>query len=136
MRLVRLTSAMKTDTPFVIVGDKDATLRLTHAAAQFVVILGNGVYADDGEQPGPSRAELERQEAEIQASAAPEKTGEDDSQPGDDADAAEEVKRPYGNSPKSAWVRYACQVDDKMTEERAEGMTKADLMSRYGERLL
>lgn len=50
----------------------------------------------------------------------------------DDGDAP---KRPYGNAPKSAWIRYACAVDPEMTEERGEGMTKADLMSKYGERL-
>lgn len=125
MRRVRLTQAMKMDTPFLIVGDKGDILHLPHPVAQFVTTLGNGIYVDGGEKPGPSRAELEEQEASIQAGTLT-KVGEETS---------EAPQRPYGNAPKSAWIRYACEVDDKMTPERAEAMTKADLMSRYGERL-
>jgi hypothetical protein len=133
MRLVKLTSAMKISEPFVIVGDKDAQLRLSHAAAQFVIAQGNGVYADGGEQPGPSRAALEQQETEIQQAGTLRQVGEETPPP-----SGELVKRPYGNAPKSAWVRYAVNGDHgqpPITQERAELMTKADLMSRYGERL-
>jgi hypothetical protein len=133
MRLVKLTCAMKTDSPFLIVGDKDAELRLSHAAAQFVVRGGNGVYIDGGEpKPEFTRAELEQQEEKIQAGNL-KQVGEETSQSADEP--PEEIKKPYGNAPKSAWVRYACSVDPSMTEERGESMTKADLMSRYGERL-
>lgn len=131
MRLVELTCAMKTSDPFVVVGDKGDRLRLTHGAAQFVVNGGNGVYADGGEKPGPTRAELEALEAkEAEVVGTLKKVGEYEV-----TSEVEEAKRPYGNAPKSAWVRYACAIDEKMTTERAEGMTKADLMSRYGERL-
>lgn len=139
MRRVCLLQAVKMDAPFVIVGDRDSVLHLPHSAAQFAVIQGLAIFADDGEEPGPTRAQLEQQEAEIQAATLP-KIGEDDDSPIKRAlDGVEEPpaepKRPYGNAPKSAWVRYACEVDENMTAERAEGMTKADLMSRYGERL-
>lgn len=132
MRRIKLTQAMKTEAP-TITGDTGAELRLPDYAAAFAVRLGNAVYVDEEPTVGPSRAELERREAEIQVGNL-KKLSEPSSQsePGEEP---EEVKRPYGNAPKSAWIRYACSVDDKMTEERGDGMTKADLMSRYGERL-
>lgn len=52
-----------------------------------------------------------------------------------DAETDDAPKRPYGNAPKSAWIRYGMSVDPELTEERGETMTKADLMSKYGERL-
>jgi hypothetical protein len=45
----------------------------------------------------------------------------------------EELKRPYGNRPKSEWIAYAVQQGHDPDE--ATGLTKADLMSLYGERL-
>ena len=129
---------MKMEQPFPIVGDKDATLRLTHPAAQLVIALGNGEYVDGGEDAGPSRADLEKAEAEIQAGTL-KKIGDPDSEGQapvfDTPDEPEVIKKPYGNAPKSAWARYACSIDKELTEERAELMTKADLMSKYGERL-
>lgn len=121
MRLVRLLCAMKTDN---VVGDKDAELRLPDYIAGGLVDRGNAVYLDAEPVPGPTRAELEAQEAaRLSKDAA------------DEPDEDEEVKRPYGNAPKSTWIRYACSVDPKMTQERGDGMTKADLMAKYGERL-
>ena len=104
-------------------------LSLPSYIANYAVTNGFGVYMDGEPQPGPSRAELERQEEKIAAGTLTQ-VGEETSQP-----EPEEVKKPYGNAPKSAWVRYAAAVDENMSEERAEGLTKADLMSRYGERL-
>lgn len=129
MRRVRLLCAIKTDEPRVV-GDAGDELRLPDYATTLHVRLGNMEYIDGGDDSGPPpppRAELERQEAERLAALQEPKT--------EPSDPAEPPKRPYGNAPKSAWVAYACAVDEKMTEERAEGMTKADLMSRYGERL-
>jgi hypothetical protein len=137
MRHVKLLCAMKTDAPFVIVGDKDAILRLTEPAAKFAVRQGNAVYLDDDEyQSRPTRAELEFEEAKTRNA---EQVRDTLDLPGEN----EEVKRPYGNAPKSAWIRYAVYADSKldpppanpMTTERGEGLTKADLMSKYGERL-
>lgn len=127
MRRVKLTSSMKTDEPHVIIGDKGDVLSLPDHVAHFVVTQNNGVYQDS--EPGPSRAELERHEDELTAAL----TSGADEVPADLK--PEDIQRPYSNAPKSAWVRYACQVDDALTEERAEDMTKADLISRYGERL-
>lgn len=131
MRRIQLTQAMKMDAPGApyIVGDKDATLTLPDYAAHFAVNMGNAKYLDSEPKLPPPRAQQERQEQEIGTLR---RMGEESSQPDSEP---EEVKKPYGNAPKSAWVRYACSVDDKMTEERAETLTKADLMSRYGERL-
>jgi hypothetical protein len=44
-----------------------------------------------------------------------------------------ELKKPYGNRPKAEWIAYAIQQGHDPDE--AEGSTKADLMSLYGERL-
>lgn len=128
MRKVKLLSAVKMDTPYIC-GDKDQELRLANYVAGFAVLHKLAVYTDAEPEPGPSRAVLEAQEEALrlkQAAVQEEKTEEGE---------PEEIKRPYGNAPKSAWIRYALSVDPKMTEERAEGMTKADLLSRYGERL-
>jgi hypothetical protein len=135
MRRVKLTSSVKMDTP-LIVGDKDDILFVPDHVAEFAIRQRLGIYLEDEPKQGPTRAELEQQEAEIEAGTL-KKIGEDDSQSDTDEEPAEpeEVKRPYGNAPKSAWARYAALVDPEMTEERAEGMTKADLLSRYGERL-
>jgi hypothetical protein len=122
MRLVKLTSAMKTEQPFLIVGDVGSILRLPHPAAQWIVAQGNAVYADGGEEVGPTRSELEVQESQREADSTPDV-------------GTEPPKKPWGNAPKSAWVNHAVAVDPNMTRERAENMTRADLMSRYGERL-
>src|ERR1700691_3865513 len=127
MRRVRLTHAMKMDDPLVV-GDTNQELRLPDYVAAMVVKLGNGVYLDGEPQLGPVRAEKEEKIAAGTLTQVSEESSQ--SEPAE----REEVKKPYGNAPKSAWVRYACAVDEKMSEERAEGMTKADLMSRYGER--
>jgi hypothetical protein len=158
MRRVKLTSAVKTDSPYVC-GDANDILLLDDYAAFFVVRQGLGEYYGPAPAPGPSRAELEAEEAQIAAGTLqaipisksqeaielPEKrtvvdpadlvSPEDRAEAEAEAAAESVPKRPYGNAPKSAWIRYACEVDPDMTPERAEGMTKADLMSRYGERL-
>jgi hypothetical protein len=130
MRKVRLLSAVKTDVPYIC-GDKDQELRLADYVATFVVLHKLAVYTDEEPVPGPSRAELEAQEAALKLKEADADVREEKAEEG----LKDEVKRPYGNAPKSAWVRYAVAVDDKMTEERATDMTKADLMSKFGERL-
>lgn len=49
------------------------------------------------------------------------------------ADDDIEIKRPYGNAAKSAWIEYG--VTQGGDEEELSGLTKAELQSRYGERL-
>lgn len=130
MRHVRLTSAVKVDTPYPICGDPKDVLYLPDHAAVTVIKQGWGEYHGPPPEPGPSRAELERREADE------ERERQEIVAEGGTPPEPEEVKRPYGNAPKSAWIRYAVSVDPELTEERAETWTKADLMSRYGERLL
>ena len=47
--------------------------------------------------------------------------------------AEPEMKRPYGNASKAAWIDWA--VHSGCDAEEAAGLTKTELMSRYGERL-
>jgi hypothetical protein len=153
MRRVKLLMAVKLDNPY-LVGDKGATLLLADYLADFAVRNKFGEYAGAPLEPGPARAELEAEEARIgtlKRLGEPQeipvaKRGDGDLIPEErtvidpaglvtDPGAHEPPKRPYGNAPKSAWIRYAVSVDPGMTEERGELMTKADLMSRYGARL-
>ena len=144
MRRVKLTNAVKMDSPHAITGDKGTELALSSAAAHFAVRNGLGEFiGEELETPGPTRAELEAREIEIvkreDGIEFPEqRTVIDPADLVSDEDRAEAEgppKRPYGNAPKSAWVRYAVSVDPDLTEERADTWTKADLMSRYGSRL-
>jgi hypothetical protein len=135
MQRVKLTSAVKSDDPFIVMGDAGDTLTLITPAAEWVVRQGNGEFVGgEIDKPGPSRAELEAAEAQ-HGTLKP--LGDDDKvvEPEDDDKVVEPPKKPYGNAPKSAWARYAADVDPEMTLERAEDMTKADLMSKYGSRL-
>lgn len=42
-------------------------------------------------------------------------------------------RRPYGNASKADWITWA--IYQGCPEDEAAGLTKAELMSRYGERL-
>jgi hypothetical protein len=57
---------------------------------------------------------------------------DEESKPAAD-EPAKEIKKPYGNQPKALWAEYA--VSKGHDPDEAAGMTKADLMSLYGERL-
>ena len=136
MRRVKLSCAMKMDEPR-IVGDKDAVIDLPDHAAQLVVKLGNGEYIGGDLEPIVTRAELEAEEharlTELDADGdSPMKRAVDGVE---EPPALEVPKRPYGNAPVAAWRRYAVAVDPELSEERAEDMKKAELMSRYGTRL-
>jgi hypothetical protein len=132
MQRVRLTCAVKHDSP-LIVGDKDDILTLSDAVAVFAIVNKFGVlHGGPIDNPGPTRAELEAAEAQHGTLKTLDEVRTEEDQPPTEP---EPVKRPYGNAPKSAWVRYAASVDPELSEERAEDMTKADLMSKYGTRL-
>lgn len=138
MRKVRLTSAVKLDSPPVCGDLNDEPILPTATAAWLVnnnlaVWVGPNIEIEPA-NPGPTRAQLEAEEAR-HGTLKP--LGSEDKvvEPEGDDKVVEPPKRPYGNAPKSAWVRYAAEVDPEMTEERAEDMTKADLMSKYGSRL-
>jgi hypothetical protein len=148
MRRVKFTTAVKMDRPY-IVADKGSELTLDDATADFAVHNKLGEYVGPPQEVGPTRAELEAQEAARLYKTA---TGQDWNDPGHEPDgqpvpevagvpeAPVEPKRPYGNAPKSAWADYAVKMSGikgcpAITIERAEEMSKADLMSRYGARL-
>jgi hypothetical protein len=128
---------MKTEDPFLIVGDANDTLTLTTPAAQWAVRMGNAEFIGDELEPIVTRAELEAEEharlTELDADGdSPMKRAVDGVE---EPPALEVPKRPYGNAPVTAWRRYAVAVDPELSEERAEDMKKAELMSRYGTRL-
>lgn len=131
MQRVKLTSAVKHDSPY-IVGDVNDILTLSAPVAVFAVANKYGVYYGDPiDDPGPTRAQLEAEEAQHGTLKTLDETRVEEDKPPE----PEVVKRPYGNAPKASWVRYAVSIDSELTEERAEDMTKADLMSKYGSRL-
>jgi hypothetical protein len=89
------------------------------------------VYADDGPQPAPvaepvlviepsalSDSDIDEQGPVLQADI-----------PGETA----EVKAPWTNAPKAAWVDWA--VHEGADPAQAASMTKNELIGRYGERL-
>jgi hypothetical protein len=65
--------------------------------------------------------------------------GVDDDDPGVDGEPDDDPpERPKPADPKQAWIDYAVSgapVADRIPEPQASGMSKADLMSRYGGRL-
>ena len=63
MQRVRLTCAVKHDSPY-IVGDEGDILTLSEPVAAFVLVNKFGVYHGGPiDNPGPTRAELEAEEA-------------------------------------------------------------------------
>ena len=46
-----------------------------------------------------------------------------------------ELKCPYTNAPKRAWIEYALSIDPELDQVAAMEMTKAQLQNKYGERL-
>lgn len=137
MRKIRLTSAVKMDSPYLCGDVNDEPIVDTHVAVfavrnKLAVWVGN----EEIEPPnaGPTRAELEAEEAKHGTLKRLDDEDKVVTEPGEDK-VVEPPKKPYGNAPKSAWVRYAVAIDGELSEERAEDMTKADLMSKYGSRL-
>lgn len=138
MRKVRLTSAVKLDSPPVCGDINDEPILPTPTAAFLVnnklaVWVGGNVEIEPP-NPGPTRAQLEAEEAKHGTLKRLDDEDKVVTEPDEDK-VVEPPKKPYGNAPKSAWVRYAVAIDGELSEERAEDMTKADLMSKYGSRL-
>jgi len=153
MRRVKFTSAVKMDRPYII-ADMNAELTLDDTTAAFAVHNKLGEYVGAPLEVGPTRAELEAQEEARIGTLKRLAEGPNDAtwnDPGSEPDGqpvpevagapnSPEPKRPYGNAPKSAWIKYAVDMSGirgcpEITIERAEEMSKADLMSRYGARL-
>jgi len=132
------------DDPYVIVGDANSVIQLHAAAADWAVTQKYAVYEGAQEIPVVQREPLIPDKpkvidpADLVSDPEAHQTPDDGFPPSGDGSLApkqEVPKRPYGNQPKSMWITYATAVDPDLTAERAEGMSKADLMSRYGERL-
>jgi hypothetical protein len=129
VRQVRIIQAVKTDHPFVIIGDVNDTLLLPEYEADWAVTQGYAAYTgitfeEAKEQNAQQVADILDVPREVSSQSEPEEPAE-----------PEPPKRPYGNAPKSSWVAYVVAVEPEMTVERAEGMSKADLMSGWGQRL-
>ena len=122
---------MKMDNP-PVVGDIGAKIYLPDIVAASVVVAGNGVYVDGDDHDLPDRLTHDLPGTLTHV-------GEETSQPEPEpeGESSEPPKRPYTNAPKSAWVEYASHpaTPKNISAERAEGMTKVDLISRYDERL-
>jgi hypothetical protein len=124
---VRIIQAVKTDSPYVITGDAGAIIDLPAPAADWAVTQQYAVY-EGGVIPAiPEVREVSSQpDPDSEGQATVFDTPDEEPEP---------PKRPYGNAPKSAWVAYAIAVRPELTQERAEGMSKADLMGEFGQRL-
>jgi hypothetical protein len=134
---VKLVQAVKHDSPLVV-GDIGATLLLEDEAAEFAVTQGFGIYLP-GSIPIVALEPLIPDKPKVidpRDLLGPE--GQKEADEARDADSPEppaKPKRPYGNAPKSAWVEYVVAIEPDMTFERADGMSKSDLMSGWGQRL-
>ncbi len=133
MVTIRLTSAVKMDAPFFITGDAGSRIQLSSEAADWAVTQKLAVYEGAQEIPVVQREPLIPDERKVIDPADLVSDPEAHQEP---ESAKEPPKRPYGNAPKSAWVEYVVAIEPDMTRERAETMSKADLMSGWGQRLL
>jgi hypothetical protein len=128
MNRIKLLSAIKlTDR---CTGDIGAVLsHLTFAECKGLVTQRLAEWIEWDPQDGPkmpTRAELDLEEVTSLQEQAEAPADEPPPPP----------KKPYGNASVDAWRRYAVAIDSELTPEQAQLVTKADLMSRYGERLL
>ncbi len=127
---VRIIQAIKADDPYIVVGDVGALIELHAPAADWAVTQGYAVYT--GHVPVVQREPLIPEERKV---IDPRDLLGPEGQKEADEETPEPPKRPYGNQPKALWAEYAVAVDPELSLERALGMSKADLMSQYGERL-
>lgn len=124
-----------------IVADYNVVIEgVPDAVADLLVKMGNAVIlADEGPEPEqyePSVAEKLAEEYAPVLAAGPEpREGELEAEARATSSPGTEMRRPYGNSPKQAWVDWALSQDPELTAEAAKGMSKVALMSAYGERL-
>lgn len=143
MPVVTVIRALKLETPFAITAARGERVSLSEEAAAWAVRHNFAIYYSLPRAvqpltkvldppPDPEPIPLVKRSEDL----IPETPSKLD--PVDlvtDPEAPKPMKRPYGNAPKNAWIDYAVSVDEGLTRERAEMMTKSDLMSRYGERL-
>lgn len=134
MVAVRVVQAIKTDDPYVITGDAGAIIDLPAPAADWAVTQQYAVYESSVIPVNKTGPDLIPDKPKVIDPADLVSDPEAHEEPEEPTEPAP-PKRPYGNAPKSAWVSYAIAVRPELTQERAEGMSKADLMSEFGQRL-
>lgn len=134
MRAIRITQANWLNAE--VAGDANTVKRVSDDMARDAVAIGIAVYAPEYDQDVPP------------AQAAPVARTETQPDPGDLLDHIEavadghpedsplvqaEMKMPWSNASKAAWTDWA--VHQGADPEQVAGLTKNELMSRYGERL-
>jgi len=122
------------DSPYVIVGDANQPIELHAAAADWAVRQQLAVYTGSAPPPAPLVVTATQERTPSRETGLVTEPEPDD--PDDEPEPPKETpKRPYGNASKDVWAEYAAAVDPEMSIERAKGMTKNDLLARYGQRL-
>lgn len=114
-----------------IVGVVDDVLRLEDNTADYAI--ENGYAVPFVPTPDLPPVGYDRETGEIvheEPAPAPAVGQPKEGEPEQDSD---ELKKPYGNRPKSEWAAYA--VSKGANPETVEEMTKNELMAEYGERL-
>lgn len=134
MRTVRLTHACWLNDR--VHGEEDDPLTLDDDEAAVHVRSGLAVYTD-GPQPEGTPAVPVVPDSGTSLTPDDNDFGQDPRFILEDAERARvtqpEVKRPYGNASKAAWVDWA--VHNGADAVEAASLTKNELMSRYGEAL-
>jgi len=142
MKAVRLTRANGLNDRWI--GDKDAIRILEDEDAADIVERLLAVYAPEYDPQEVTRplgdvAGDVQEAVHAQQDAVQQLTGlAEELSLYEDADSEPELKRPYGNHSKAAWTEWALHGDHgqpRPTAEEAAGLTKNELMNRYGERL-
>ena len=130
--------------PYRICGDANTVIQLSDEAAAFAVQQGYGTiegtlqsYNEMVPPPEPVGTLQKMNFApELPDEPARPDLVEDDSPIQRALDDVPEpvMKKPDGRSNQKTWAAWAVQVDADMTLERAEGMSKQELMAEYGQR--
>lgn len=109
-------------------------LTLPDEKAAGIVGAGLAVYIDTAPEPVQEVPVPEQVEQPVEEPVVDEVHDEsaEEAEPED----PDEPKRPYGNASKADWIHYALKVNKDLTVEAASDMSKVQLMSAYGERLL
>lgn len=139
MKTIRTTCSMLVP----IVADYGAVIEgVPDELACQLARMGNAVILGGRDDPEPAADALKRLSDEwapvMAAGPEPREPAEpaiEEAKAIEEAEAPGELKRPYGNAAKAAWIRWALYSDPDLTQEAASEMSKVQLMTAYGERL-